>query len=286
MAPTAPILKTIPSTGERLPVIGLGTNAFTESLAAGLIETLRQFAAAGARVIDTAAAYGESEQVLGRLVAELALRDRLFLATKFTTPIVTGTGAGPGGRQSFERSLQRLCTGHVDLLYVHNMIGIDQLLPMMLEWRQAGQLRYLGVSTSHNQHHAAIVECLCKYPLDFVQINYGLAGREAELTVLKTAMERGVAVVANVPLGGRSGRELKTLLARPLPAWAGEIGCSSWPQLMLKYVISHPAVTCVISGSTRTEHLTDNQQAGRGVLPDAAMRLRIEQCWDATGLGH
>jgi aryl-alcohol dehydrogenase-like predicted oxidoreductase len=282
--PTAtPILKVIPSTGQQLPAVGWGTNAFQESIVDQLREGLQHFVAAGAAMIDTAAVYGESEQVIGRLTTELPLRDRLFIATKITAGAGSGDSTQPGGRTSFDRSLARLRTDHVDVLYVHNMMGLDELLPQILEWRQEGRLRYVGISTSHDAHHAALVECLQKYPLDFVQVNYGLGGRAAEQTVMKTAVERRVAVVANIPLGGRGGRNLQSVQSRPLPAWAAECGCTSWVQVMLKYALSHPAVTCVISGTTRAAHIDDNQQAGRGVLPDATLRRCMEEYWDALG---
>lgn len=279
----APIFKAIPSTGQMLPVVGWGTNAFNESILDQLREGMQHFASAGATMIDTAAVYGESEQVIGRLAAELELRDKLFIATKITTGGGSGAHTQPGGRGSFDRSLARLQTDHVDLLYAHNLIGVDVLLPLMLEWKKEGRLRYIGVSTSHDAHHAEIVDCMRKYALDFVQVNYGLGGRAAEQTVLKTAVERRVAVVANVPLGGRGGRNLQAVQDRPLPDWAAEGGCTSWVQVMLKYAFSHPAVTCVISGSTKAAHIDDNQQAGRGVLPDAALRRCMEQYWDTLG---
>jgi diketogulonate reductase-like aldo/keto reductase len=277
----APILKAIPSTGERLPVVGLGTNGFNESIVDQLRKAMQHFVSAGARIIDTAAAYGESEQVIGKLATECKLRERLFVASKITAGSSSGDPSQPGGLQSFERSLTRLQTGCLDLLYVHNLLGENELLPLLLEWRRAGRLRYIGVSTSHDKHHAPIVDCMHRYPLDFVQVNYGLGGRAAESTVLKAAAERGVAVVANVPLGGRGGHALQTVASRPLPDWAADIGCTSWVQVMLKYVISHPAVTCVISGSTKAAHIDDSQQAGRGAVPDAALRRRMEQCWDS-----
>ena len=312
------ISKAIPSTGEKLPVIGIGTNAFNESIKDELRQVLTRFSALGASVVDTAASYGESEQVIGELVAELKLRDKLFLATKFTAnggmgpppggvggpppgfggpPGRGGPGGGPppggpppgmggppvGGTASFERSLERLKTDHIDLLYVHNLSGTDELFPRMLEWKKAKRVRYLGVSTASDEQHAALVAQMQKYPLDFVEVNYGIGGRAAEQTVLKTAAERRIAVVANVPFGGRGGRTLAAVQGKPLPPWAAEIGCSSWAQVMLKYAMSHPAVTCVISGSTKASHVEDNQQAGRGVLPDAALRKRMEQYWDALG---
>ena len=279
----APIFKAIPSTGEMLLVVGWGSNAFRESILDQLREGMQHFASAGAAMIDTAAVYGESEQVIGRLAAELKLRDRLFIASKITTGGGSGAYTQPGGRESFDRSLARLQTDHVDLLYVHNLVGVEVLLPLMLEWRKEGRLRYVGLSTSHDAHHAEIVDCMQKFALDFVQVNYGLGSRAAEQTVLKSAVERRVAVVANIPLGGRGGRNLQAVQDRPLPDWVADSGCTSWVQVMLKYAFSHPAVTCVISGSTKAAHIDDNQQAGRGVLPDAALRHCMEQYWDTLG---
>jgi len=280
-APGAQIAKAIPATGEKLPVIGIGTNQFSESGMAELRNVLVRFSALGATMIDTAASYGESEQVIGKLVAELRLRDRLFLATKFTDG--GGFGGQPAGKESFERSLQRLQTDHLDLLYVHNMRGTDKLIADMLAWKQAKKLRYIGISTANDGAHATMVEQMMKFPVDVVQVNYGLGGRDAEKNVLPLALERKVAVVANVPLGGRGGRDLHAVQGKPLPDFATELGCTSWAQIMLKYVASHPAVTCVISGSTKSSHVEDNQQAGRGVLPDATQRRRIEQYWDSLG---
>jgi len=279
--PGAVITKSIPATGERLPVIGIGTNSFSESALAELRNVLARFSALGAMMIDTAASYGQSEQVIGKLLAELKLRDRVFLASKLTDG--GGFGGQPGGRESFERSLQRLQTDHLDLLYVHNMNGTDRLIGDLQAWKQAKKLRYIGISTSNDGAHATMVEQMKKFPIDVVQVNYGLGGRDAAANVLPLALERKIAVVANVPLGGRGGRNLQAVQGKPLPDFAGELGCTSWAQVMLKYVVSHPAVTCVIAGSTKTTHVEDNQQAGRGVLPDATQRRRIEQYWDALG---
>lgn len=306
------ITKAIPSTGERLPVIGLGTNAFNESIAPQLREVLARFSALRATMIDTAASYGESEAVIGALVAELKLRDKLFLATKLTSgggamgpprggapaggPSPDAGGPPPGaagppagamgnlvfGKASFERSLERLKTDHLDLLYVHNMSGTDAMMPEMLEWKQAKQVRYLGISTSADRQHTQMVEEMRRHPFDFVQVNYSLGDREAEQTVLPMALERRMAVVINVPFGGRGGRTLSAVSGKPLPPFAAEIGAASWAQLMLKYAASHPAVTCIVSGSTKVAHIDDNQQAARGVLPDAAMRKRIEAYWETV----
>jgi aryl-alcohol dehydrogenase-like predicted oxidoreductase len=275
------VTKAIPSTGEKLPVIGIGTNQFSEAQAEELRNVLSRFSALGATMVDTAAMYGESEEVIGRLTAEQKLRDKLFIATKCTAG--GRMGGSTSGVASLERALQRLKTDHLDLLYVHNMSGTDTLMPQMVEWKKAKQIRYIGISTSSDGQHAMMVDQMKKHPVDFVEVNYGLGGRDAENNVLQLAAERKIAVVANVPFGGRGGRTLQAVLGKPLPAFAAEIGCTSWAQVMLKYVISHPAVTCVISGSTRVSHVEDNQQAGRGVVPDQAMRKQIEKYWDSLG---
>ena len=187
------------------------------------------------------------------------------------------------GAASLERSLKRLQTDHIDLLQVHNMAGVDELMPDLLRWKQAGKIRYLGVTTSNSEDHAHMLEVLRQYPLDFVQVDYSIANRDAAASVLPLALERKTAVIVNVPLGGRGGANIAASRDRPLPPWAGALGVSSWAQFMLKYVISHPAVTCTIAGSTKLAHLEDNQQAGRGVMPDAAMRQRMEAYWDQNG---
>jgi aryl-alcohol dehydrogenase-like predicted oxidoreductase len=205
----------------------------------------------------------------------------MFLATKLTVSGRGFRGDGVGGKASFERSLQRLRTDKVDLLQVHNLDGVDELLPQLREWKQAGKIRYLGITTSRVAQHEQMIAYLRKYPLDFVQVDYSLSNREAAQTLLPLAQERQVAVLANVPFG--FGSELREAQARPLPAWAADLDVTSWAQFLLKYVISHPAVTCAIPGSTQVKHLEDNQAAARGRLPDAAQRRRMEQVWDA---GH
>jgi len=276
------ITKVVPASGERLPALGIGTNAFRESNYADVKAVLQRMAELGGTVIDTAAAYGESEGVIGRALAELGLRERMFISTKFNA---AGKGWGPwddvSGRDSFERSLQRLRTTRVDLLEVHRLQGLDTLMSVMQEYKQSGRIRYLGVTTFRNEEHGSMVEAMRRYPLDFIQIDYSLANRNAAKEVFPLALERKAAVMVNVPLGGRRGSLISETAGRKLPDWATEIDVTSWSQFFLKYVISHPAVTCVIPGSTQLRHLEDNQAAGRGRLPDAALRRRMEEYWDA-----
>jgi aryl-alcohol dehydrogenase-like predicted oxidoreductase len=228
----------------------------------------------GGSVIDTAAAYGDSEALIGDALAALGIRDRMFLATKLTAD---GFFSG-GGEASFHRSLERLKTQRIDLLQVHNLNGVDSLMPLLQQWKKAGNIRYLGVTTSRVSQHGDIVEAMRKYPLDFIQVDYSIANRDAAASVFPVALERRVAVLVNLPLAraaliGQAGE-------RKLPDWAADIDVSSWSQFFLKYVISHPAVTCAIPGSTKLAHLEDNQAAARGRLPDAATRSKMEKLWD------
>jgi aryl-alcohol dehydrogenase-like predicted oxidoreductase len=278
-ASTLPLItKPIPSSGERLPVIGLGTNAYSVSEPAELAarkEVLEHFPKLGARVIDTARAYGEAEVVIGKLVSEIGNRDQLFLATK--TPI---RGEPKPGNGELEEALARLQTKRIDLLQVHNFNGIDQLFPLMKEWKQAGKVRYLGVTTSTDDQYPQMINALKTLPLDFIQVDYSIENRGAGDEILPLAKDKGVAVLGNVPLGGRRGSLLTKIAGKPLPDWASEIDVTSWPQLLLKYNVSHPAITAVIPGTTKLTHLRDNQLAARGRLPDEKMRKRIEQYWE------
>ncbi|MGA3157146.1 MAG: aldo/keto reductase [Steroidobacteraceae bacterium] len=306
--PSGPLLtKPVPASGQRLPVIGIGTNAFRLSNLDSLRPLLARFHELGAQVIDTAAMYGDSESAIGQALADLGLRKQMFIATKLTGgPMRMGpppgagrpTGGPPGGgppgggpppqrgpqlygAESFEHSLKALQTDYIDLLQVHSMVGIDILMPLLLEWKKAGRIRYIGTTTSESEDHPRLLECMEKYPLDFIQVNYSIANRDAAAAVLPAAIARKMGVLINVPLGGRGGGNLAASRERPLPPWAAALGISSWAQFMLKYVVSHPAVTVTIPGSTKVEHLEDDQMAGRGTLLDAATRLKMEAYWDA-----
>ena len=268
-APLPPILKPIPSSGERLPAVGLGTAEFRANLAEDIRAEIRRMSELGGSVIDTAAAYGDSEALIGQALAATGLRERIFLATKLVAD---------DGPDSFARSLQRLQTQRIDLLQVHNLNGVAAILPRMQEWKKAGRIRYLGVTTSRASQHAELLGVMRDFPLDFIQVDYSLGNRAAAQDVLPLALERRLAVLVNLPFGRSS--LFRQVGERPLPPWAADIDVASWGQYFLKYVISHPAVTCAIPGSTRVEHLQDNQGAGRGRLPDAATRRRMEEYWD------
>jgi diketogulonate reductase-like aldo/keto reductase len=273
------ISKAIPSTGERLPAVGLGTDKFRDSERAAIQDEIARMQQLGGSVIDTSADYGQSEGVVGDVLATLGIRNRMFVATKLVAGGAGLFGVDIGGRPSFSRSLARLRTRRVDLLQVHNLEGVDTLMPLMQQWKQAGQTRYIGITTSEVDQHADMVGYMRRYPLDFVQVDYSIANRAAAMDVLPLAQERRVAVLVNIPFG--YGSVIAQAEARRLPSWAADIDVTSWGQFLLKYVISHPAVTCAIPGSTQTRHLVDNQGAARGRLPDAAMRRRMEQFWDA-----
>jgi aryl-alcohol dehydrogenase-like predicted oxidoreductase len=276
--PALPLItKVIPASGERLPAIGLGTDKFAPDEREPILAQIQRMQQLGGTVIDTAAAYGDSEELIGESLA--GSRERMFIATKLTASGAGFRGGGVGGQASFERSLMRLRTAKIDLLQVHNLDGVEALLPLMQQWKQAGKIRYIGITTSRVGQHEQMIGYLRKYPLDFVQVDYSLDNRDAAQTLLPLAAEKHVAVLANVPFG--FGNLLRRAQTRKLPAWATDIDVSSWGQFLLKYVISHPAVTCAIPGSTQVPHLIDNQAAARGRLPEEATRRRMEQYWDS-----
>ncbi len=274
------ITKPIPSTGERLPVIGLGTDSFEGSDASDIQSVIVRMHQLGGTVIDTAASYGDSEELIGGALAASGLRSSVFLATKLTAGGNDFFGGGVGGAESFERSLKRLRTRKVDLLQVHNLSGVDTLMPLLRKWKSAGQIRYYGVTTSRVPQHGDMIDVMRKHPLDFIQVDYSIANRDAEQTIFPLAIERKIAVLVNLPLV--HGRLMQRAVASKLPAWAADIGVTSWAQFLLKYAASHPAVTCAIPGTTQVAHLADDQRAGHGVLPDAAMRRRMEEYWERT----
>ena len=263
------ITKAVPSSGERLPGIGIGTDSFSESAREDIRAELGRMLELGGTVIDTAAAYGDSEALIGDALASLGTRARMFVATKLVAS---------GGAESFARSLERLKTDHVDLLQVHNLNGVATLLPTLQQWKKDRKVRYIGVTTSRVSQHADMLAAMRAAPLDFIQVDYSIANRDAAEAILPLALERKTAVLVNLPFGRSS--LFREAAGRPLPPWAGDIDVRSWAQYFLKYVISHPAVTCAIPGSTQVSHLVDNQGAGRGRLPDESMRRRMENYWD------
>ncbi len=276
------IRKPIPSTQEMLPVVGLGTNNFDVSDPADIAarrEVLQGMPALGGSVVDTAPLYGRSESVIGGIVAELGNRDKLFIATK----VMSSDSRAADGKASIEESFNRLRTKRIDLVQVHNLSGVDQMIPVLQELKKAGRIRYVGITTSFPNAHPQMIAFMRRYPLDFIQVDYSLGNREVAAELLPLAHDKGIGVLINSPLGGRRGANLLTRVKdRPLPDWAAEIDADSWAQVFLKYVVSHPAVTCALSGTTQLKHLDDNQRGARGRLPGAALRVRMEKYWEAN----
>jgi len=262
----------IPSTGTPLPVIGCGTwRAFdvgtSEPERAPLRQVLRALFAAGGCVIDSSPMYGRAEGVVGDLLDAGPHRDAAFLATKVWT---TGKSAGIA---QMRRSLRQLHSERIALMQVHNLLDWRTQLATLRAWKSEGRIAYLGVTHYTASAHAELEQVMRAEPLDFVQLNYAVDDRAAEARLLPLAAERGIAVLVNRPFGG--GGLLRALAGRPLPAWAADVDCDSWAQILLKYVLGHPAVTCVIPGTGRPEHMRENAHAGSGNLPDAALRARM-----------
>ena len=271
------VQKTIPKTGEQIPPIGIGTNRYgvgaSEEERAPLKATLKLFAELGGKVIDTAAVYGTSETVIGDLVRELSIRDRLFFATKTD---LRGQMSGAAGLQ---QRLERMQTETMDLMQVHNLVDVASELALMREWKAEGRIRYIGATVSTENQYADMARVMETEDMDFVQFNYSLDDRGAEERLLPLALDRGLAVLVNLPFG--RGDLFEKVEGRALPDWAAEIDCASWGQFFLKYIISHPAVTAAIPGTRQERHVIDNLGAARGRLPDATLRRRQEELFDS-----
>ena len=266
--------KPIPRSGELLPVIGLGTwQTFDVGAAAAerapLKEVLREFVKSGGAVIDSSPMYGRSESVAGEIATELGIHKQLFVATKVWT-----SGRDAGIRQ-MEESFRRLRVEKLDLMQIHNLLDHRTHLATLRKWRDDGKIRYLGVTHYHAGAYPELARVLATEELDFVQLNYSMAEREAEERLLPLAAEKRIAVLVNRPFA--EGALFKHTRGKTLPAWAKEIGCASWAQFFLKFIIGHPAVTCVIPATSKVSHLSDNMQAGTGPLPDAGMRAQMVQ---------
>ena len=264
--------KPIPKTGEPLPVIGLGTwqtfdVSANEAARAPLKTVLQEFVRAGGSVVDSSPMYGSSESVTGDLAQQLDLHKQLFLATKVWT-----SGRDAGVRQ-MEESFRRLRTKRMDLLQVHNLLDYRVHLGTLRRWKEEGRVRYVGVTHYTASAYDDLARVLAAEELDFVQLNYSLAEREAERRLLPLAAEKRLAVLVNRPFA--EGKLFRRASGKALPPWAKEIGCASWAQFFLKYLISHPAVTCAIPATSKVDHLTDNMRAGLGELPDASARERM-----------
>jgi len=266
------ITSPVPASGERLPVIGMGTSrtfdVATAAERAQLLPVLQAFFEQGGGVIDTSPMYGHAEAVLGELLQQLPReRQRLFAATKVWT-----RGREEGVRQMRE-SMRLTGIERFDLIQIHNLLDWQVHLETLREWKQAGQVRYIGITTSHGRDHEELERALQGAPFDFVQLSYNLLDRAVERRLLPLAQERGIAVLVNRPF--RRGELFRAVRGQALPAWAAEFDCGSWGQFFLKFAVSHPAVTCAIPATARLQHMIDNMGAGRGRLPDAAQRARM-----------
>ena len=271
------IRKAIPSSGEWVPVIGLGTNRYgvdtSEVARAPLRDALRRFHALGGTLIDTAPQYRTSESVLGELIAELGTRKDLFIATK------TDRSSADDVAAQMKDSSLKLKTQKFDLMQVHNLIAWKTALPVMREWQQEGRIRYIGITTSRDAQYEEFETVIRQERLDFIQINYSLEQREAAKRILPLAADLGIGVIINRAFGG--GRIFDAVGNEPLPGWAAEFGCESWAQFLLKYAVGHPAATVAIPGMTKVHHVDDNFGAAHGRLPDAGERRRQEAFFDA-----
>ena len=266
------VTRAIPSTGERLPVVGLGTwitfNVGDDPVARDTCaDVMRNFFATGGRIIDSSPMYGSSQAVIGYGLAKLGMPATLFSADK------VWIAAASRGAAQIEESRAHWGISRFDLLQVHNLLAWQDHLPMLFAMKQAGRLRYVGITTSEGRRHRDVEQIMRSQPLDFVQVTYNPVDREVEDRILPLARERGIAVIVNRPF--QQGALIDAVSQHPLPAWAAEIGCLNWAQVLLKFVVSHPAVTCAIPATTRVAHVRENMGAARGAMPDEPMRRRI-----------
>ena len=269
---SAILKRPIPRSGEMLPAVGIGTwQTFDVGVEAAeraeLKEVLRLLVEGGGSVVDSSPMYGESERVVGDLSAELRLREKLFFATNVWT-----RGRDAGIRQ-MESSLKLMRTRRMDLMQVHNLADVTVHAKTLREWKDAGRIRYMGITHYNAGAYGDLERLVTSREWDFVQFNYSMAEREAEARLLPACAESGVAVIANRPFS--MGALFSRVRGRELPAWAAEFDCASWAQFFLKYLLSHPAVTCAIPGTSREVHLKDNLQGGIGRMPDAKTRRRM-----------
>ena len=272
LAASSPLTRSIPSTGERIPLVGLGTwitfNVGDDpELRRECVEVMRSFFRAGGRMIDSSPMYGSSQEVIGHGLRRLGRPAPVFAADK------VWIASGSEGPDQIEESRTRWGVPRFDLLQVHNLLGWEEHLPALFAMKAEGRVRYVGITTSEGRRHDEIVEIMATRPIDFVQVTYNVLDREVERRILPLAQDRGIAVIANRPF--REGRLIRQVAQQPLPAWAAEIGAASWAQLLLKFIVSHPAVTCAIPATSRPEHAVENMGAAAGQLPDEAMRRRL-----------
>ena len=279
-ASAAILMRPIPSTGEMLPAVGVGTwQVFdvgdSPEKSAALRPVIEALVAGGGKVIDTASAYGSSEAAVGHLVRLTGLRDQLFLATKCRV------GSRAAMSAEMQQSQRRLQSQKIDLMQLHNVRDLNTDLGLFRDWKAQGICRYFGITTSFNGDHTAVGAVAAREKPDFVQVNYSIAERAAESHVLPVAKDAGAAVLINEPFA--SGRLFRRVRGKALPDWAAEFDAATWGQFFLKFILAHEAVTAVIPGTAKAEHMKDNLAAGRGRLPDRALRARMVAFVDGLG---
>jgi aryl-alcohol dehydrogenase-like predicted oxidoreductase len=275
--PAAMLKRPIPRTGEPLPVVGVGTwQTFDVAPDAPereeLKEVLRLLVEAGGSVVDSSPMYGRSERVAGDLAAEIKLREKLFFATK------VWTSGREAGIREMETSFKLMRAQRMDLMQVHNLLDVATHAKTLREWKNAGRIRYAGITHYHAGAYGELEKLIRTKEWDFVQFNYSMAERDAEQRLLPVCAEMGVAVIVNRPFS--FGGLFPRVKGKPLPPWAADFDCATWAQFFLKYLLGNPAVTCVIPGTRRVAHLQDNVRAGMGRLPDAATRKRMVEYLD------
>lgn len=266
------LMRKIPSSGELIPIIGMGSwitfNVGDDAKSRAVrVKVLEAFFTGGGGLIDSSPMYGTSEEVLGYCLSKLPPQDRLFTATKVWTPFKII------GEQQMRTSEKLWHEPQFDLIQIHNLLNWQSHLETLDAWKAAGRLRYTGITTSHGRRHEDFAAIMTRQTLDFAQFTYNIADREAENRLLPLATERGLAVITNRPF--QRGVLIEALQNKPLPPWASEIDCKTWPQFLLKFVISHPNVTCAIPATSNPAHMAENLHAGRGVMPDPALRKRM-----------
>ena len=267
-ADTAPILRAIPKSGEKLPVIGLGTSLVFDDISADQRrDVVKALLETGGTIIDTAPSYGDAENTSGQAVADLNARSKVFFATK------VGAGSRDEGLAQNEASFKKLRTDKIDLIQVHNLRDTATQLGLLRDLKAKGRIRYLGITHFIEGPQEALAEWMAKEPLDFIQLNYSLDVRDPEKRLLPMAADKGIAVLVNLPLG--RGRVLNAVKNKPLPGWAADVGVTTWAQLLLKFVVSHPAVTAAIPATRNPTHMRENVLAGHGKVLAAAQRKEL-----------
>ena len=273
-----PITKAIPSTGERIPVIGMGTSrtfdvSTNPSTRKRLGQVLQAFFDNGGTLIDSSPMYGNAEMVVGDLLKNISNKSKLFAATK------VWTSGKQNGIDQMHESMQLMGVDVMDLMQIHNLQDWQAHLPTLRQWKQEGKLRYIGITTSHGRYHSELAQIMRTEQLDFVQFTYNIDNRTVEKNLLPIAADRGIATLINRPF--QRGSLFRQVKRKRLPKWAKEFDCQSWGQFFLKFVISHPAVTCAIPATSKVHHMQDNMAANFGKMPSAAMRKRMLQYFES-----